>query len=176
MKKRQEHGAEGRLLTLQVRSAGTRTWLGPAWAVLCGAVASGGLELHWQTLVGLLFVVLLADVFLGTVWDLARDDQWSQVRGRKNNPGSDHAVPALPYTLPGSVAHRLLGSFSDRLALWRSTVWPQAGDSILGLGFCGFSALLIGAMLGVVPFLLAVIALGIAGACLALRPKEGVLG
>jgi len=43
-------------------------WLGAGWAALCGAVASGGLDLRGANLVRLPALLLLTDGLLGAVW------------------------------------------------------------------------------------------------------------
>ena len=175
MEKQATEVAQGRLLTLEVRSTGTRTWLGPAWAVLCGAVASSGLEISWHTVVALLVALLLADSLLGTVWQLAASNRWALVAGEGGNPGQQGASLALPYTLPGSAGYQVSAFLGERIARWRSSIWPRLGSSVLGLAFSSFFALLVAALLGAGPLLLTGVALLVAGWRLALsRAREGV--
>lgn len=167
--------AQGRLLTLEVQSTGTRIWLGPAWAVLCGAVASGGLEISWHTIVALLVALLLADSLLGTVWRLAASNRWALAAGESGNPGQKGATPTLPYTLPGSAGYRVSSFLGERIARWRSSIWPRFGSSVLGLAFNSFFALLVAALLGAGPLSLAGVALLIAGWRLAVPgAREGI--
>ncbi|MGB3903837.1 MAG: hypothetical protein WBB22_02855 [Anaerolineae bacterium] len=175
MEKQATEVAQGRLLTLEVRSTGTRIWLGPAWGVLCGAVASSGLEIGWHTVVALLAALLLADSLLGTVWQLAASNRWALTAGKSGNPGQQGATPALPYTLPGSAGYRFSAFLGERIARWRSSIWPRLGSSVLGLGFSSFFALLVAALLGAGPLLFTGVALLVAGWRLALPPaREGV--
>jgi hypothetical protein len=165
--KRVHSFGEGGLLALQVGSVGPRVWLGAAWAVLCGAAASGGLEASWPVLVVVLLTLVLADPVLGSVWALVSEaGHWRFPRPRKSNPGGEGAMPALPYTLPGSVGHRFSSFAGHALIRWRSTVWPRVGTSILGLGLLCLVALLVAASLGSVVFLVTAIALGVAGVAL----------
>ncbi len=167
--------AQGRVFTLEVRSARSRTWLGPAWAVLCGAVASGGLELDWHTIVALLLAVLLADSLLGSIWPVVDSDLRVAGGAPTGNPGSKTPAPPLPYTLPGSASARFFEFLGKRTAWWRSTVWPQKGNLVLGLAFNSLLALLVSALLGGGALLLTAIALALAGYRLVLRrSREGV--
>jgi hypothetical protein len=165
--KRVHSFGEGGLLALQVASVGPRLWLGAAWAVLCGAAASGGLEFSWHVLVVVLLTLVLADPVLGSVWTLvSAAGSWRFPRTRKGNPGGESAMPALPYTLPGSVGHRLSSFAGHALVRWQSTIWPRVGTSILGLGLLCLVALLVAASLGSGVLLVTAIALAVAGAAL----------
>lgn len=167
--------AQGRVFDLEVRSATSRIWLGPAWAVLCGAVASGGLELDWHTIVALLLAMLLADSLLGSVWSVVDSNLQVAEGAATGNPGSKTPAPSLPYTLPGSASARFAEFLSKRTAWWRSTVWPQKGNLVLGLAFNSLLALLVSALLGGVPLLLTAVALAFAGCRLVLRrSRQGV--
>ncbi len=158
---------EGGLLALEVKPVGPHVLLGPAWAVLCGAVASGGLELEWQRLLMVLLAAVLADPVLGSVWALAaRIGAWSFPEANRDNPGHHSSMPALPYTLPGSVGDRLLSSVAHMSWRWQGIIWPRAGSSILGLGFLSLVALLLAASLGRGSVVVTVVALGVAAGAL----------
>ncbi len=167
---------QGRLFTLQVTSAGSRTWFGPAWAVVCGAVAAGALGLDWRVAVTLLLAVVLADSLLGSIWSLFAPDLWSLESKPKGNPGRKADAPALPYTSPGSASARFSEFLGQRSVWWRSTVWPQKGHLVLGLAFNSLLALLLSALLGAGALLMTVVALAIAGLGLVLRASREGLG
>lgn len=169
-----EEWVEGRLVTLVVDQAGSRVWLGPAWAILCGAVASGGLTIAWRTPVFLLLGAILADSVLGSVWGLARLEV-RVPRRKKKGSGIQGEQVAGRGGSPGGVVIRLLDSGVGRLARWASRTWPRATGSILGWGFLSLLALLISSVLGSVPLGLTVLALGLAAWRLARPPGEGVL-
>jgi hypothetical protein len=167
-KDRQEHKLhEGGLLTLEVRAVESRVWLGPTWAVLCGAVASGRLELAWRVPLMVLLAVVLADPVLGSVWTLATDIGKRRLpQRRRGNPGNQSSMMALPYTAPGSVGHRASSFVARTATRWRSTIWPQVGSLVVGLGFLSLVALLMAAVLGRGPLVVTVVALGVAAAAL----------
>jgi hypothetical protein len=167
---------EGGLLALEVRPVESRVWLGPMWAVLCGAVASGGLDLEWRVVLTALLAVVLADPVLGSVWTLAsRIGVWRLPEPKRANPGHHSSMPALPYTLPGSVGHRLSTFVAEANLRWQETIWPQAGSSVLGLGFLSLVALLLAASLGRGPLAVTVIALGVAAAALVDARSRGTV-
>jgi hypothetical protein len=163
--KQEQKLREGGLLALEVKSVGNRMWLGPAWAVLCGAVASGELEIGWRGALALLLAVVLADGVLGSVWTLATSaGQWRLPKTRRGNPHGEPALPVLPYTLPGSVGGRFSSFVAQALHRWRHVIWPRVGTSIVGMGFMSLVALLMAAFLGMGPFVVTAIAVGFAAA------------
>jgi hypothetical protein len=161
VEKEYPHGAEGSLLDLRVRLTRSAIWVGPAWAVICGAAASGDLALDWRVLVSLLVAVALADPVLSSAWNLANASESRGSSAIKENPGPANVVPALPYTAPGSLADRLREALSRRVAGWSASMSEQAGELPLGLGFASLVTLLLAALLGVGPLLLAVVALAV---------------
>ena len=155
---------EGRVFTIEVKGASSRTWLGPAWAVVCGAVASGGLALEWRVPVLLLLGVLLTDSVLGSVWRLVVEGAPEE---ESSKPESGSVASAPPFVLP----ERL----EKRVAEWRRAMRTHVGSRVLGLGFLSLFALLIGAILGNVAVVLTAVALLVAMARLVIASRDGVL-
>jgi hypothetical protein len=175
--KQEQRLHEGGLLALEVKSLGNRMWLGPTWAVVCGAVASGGLEIGWRAPLVVLLAIVLADAVLGSVWTLATSaGRWRLPKTRRGNPGGEAATPTLPYTLPGSAGGRFSSFVGHALHRWRYVIWPRVGTSIAGMGFLSLVALLMGAFLGIGPFVVTAIAVGIAGAGLVDARSGGTRG
>jgi hypothetical protein len=121
-----------RLVRLQGRLA--RPFWGGAglWAVLCGALASGGLHWDGDALWTLALVLLLAELGWGSLWDLITNGHWLQALGQGWPPQRGGATPRLPYTQPRSPAGRLFGALGRLVAWWRETGWPTAGGALLG--------------------------------------------
>jgi len=115
-------------MKLEVRITRPLTWLGPAWAALCGAVASGWLTLSGQNLLVLLVALFLADALWGTLWYLIAERDWF-VSSPWPSQAQEFSLTVLPYTTPGSPSHRL----GRRLAWWRTVFWPRLGSALLGL-------------------------------------------
>lgn len=157
---------EGRVFSLSVRDAGSRVRLGPAWAVLCGAVASGRLALDWRSLVSLLLAVILADAILGSVWGLASGGRrpWlGKAIGRWRRQRRESRVRAFLEYVRGRPGH------------WRAQVWARAGTSVLGLWFLVLLAVVIAAALGGAALLLTMGALAVGVWRQALISREGAL-
>jgi chlorophyll synthase len=124
--------ALGPLMKLEVRIARPLTWLGPAWAALCGAVASGWLTLSGQNLLVLLIALFLADALWGTLWHLTAEQDWFASSSWPSQ-AQEASLTALPYTAPGSPSHRIFGRLGRRLAWWRAVFWPRHGSAFVGL-------------------------------------------
>ena len=122
------HRALGPLMKLEVRVDRPLTWLGPAWAALCGAVASGWLTLSGQNLLVLIIALFLADALWGTLWHLIAERDWF-VSSNCPSQAQEFNLTVLPYTAPGSPSHWL----GRRLAWWRTAFWPRMGSALLGL-------------------------------------------
>lgn len=150
---------QGRLLVLDVRTAGSRVWLGPAWAALCGAVASRQLAIDWHSVLPLFATLLVVDSFLGTAWSVAESDRWTVDEAEADNPGREPGLPALPYTLPGSSSYRFRRFLTETISRWRTTLWPLWGSSVLDLTLSSAFALLVAALLGFGPLVLTIVAL-----------------
>jgi chlorophyll synthase len=124
--------AFGPLIKLEVRSTRPLTWLGPAWAALCGAVASGWLTFNGQNLLVLLIALFLADALWGTLWHLITETEWF-VSSNWLSQAQEASLTALPYTAPGSPSHRIFGRLGRMRAWWRGVFWPRRGSALLGL-------------------------------------------
>jgi chlorophyll synthase len=122
------HRVLGPLMKFEVRITRPLTWLGPAWAALCGAVASGWLTLSGENLLFLLIALFLADALWGTLWHLIAERDWF-VPSSWPSQAQEANLAVLPYTAPGSPSHRL----GRRLAWWRAAFWPRLGSALLGL-------------------------------------------
>lgn len=163
-------------MNLSLRPTGSLIWVGPAWAVICGAVASGALARDWQPLLMALLAVVLADPVLSTIWAVASSDDSRYAVKPTGNPGHGSLLPSLPYTVPGSAADRLREFLEGRLVGRRWAVFPGARESILTLGFASAVALLVGAVLGLFPLALVIAALVAGGARLWLGGSSVRLG
>jgi len=146
----------GPLMKLEVRVTRPLTWLGPAWAALCGAVASGWLTLTGQNLLFLLVALFLADALWGTLWHLITETDWF-VSSSWLSQAQEVNLTVLPYTAPGSPSHRL----GRRLAWWRAVFWPRLGSALPGLVVVLPLTLILAIILGQRVIILTVAALAI---------------
>lgn len=107
--------------------------LGPIWAVLCGAVASGWLAARWQTLLFLLLAAFVADPLWGALWVLVAEADWLLVLDGRRLPVRGERVPVLPYTAPGSPGQRF-AFWLGRVHVWvREEFAPRLGGQVIGL-------------------------------------------
>ena len=140
-------GIESALLGLGAWWAKPRIWVGPAWAVLCGGLASGRLGFNGWTLLVLLLSLFLGDPLLGTIWREA-----STIASPSNptslNERANTRLSPPPYTLPGSLADRLFRWAEERLSWWRSSFWPRFEAPLAGLAFALPLAFLLAILLG----------------------------
>jgi chlorophyll synthase len=126
------HRVLGPLMKLEVRIARPFTWLGPAWAALCGAVASGWLTFSGQNLLVLLIALFLADALWGTLWHLIVETEWF-VSSNWHSRAQEASLTSPPYTAPGSPSHRIFSRLGRRLAWWRAAFWSRQGSAFAGL-------------------------------------------
>jgi len=125
------HRMLGPMMKLEVRVTRPLTWLGPAWAALCGAMASGWLTLSGENLLFLLIVLFLADALWGTLWHLIAERKWL-VSSNWPSQTQEASLTALPYTAPGSPSHRIFNRLGRKLAWWRAVFWPRQGPAFVG--------------------------------------------
>ncbi|MGA9348981.1 MAG: hypothetical protein WBW48_09265 [Anaerolineae bacterium] len=137
------HWMLGPLTKLEVRITRPLTWLGPAWAALCGAVASGWLTLSGQNLLVLMIALFLADALWGTLWHVIAERDWF-VSSHWPSQAQEFSLTVLPYTAPGSPSHRL----GRRLAWWRAVFWPRLSSALLGLAVVLPLTLILAVILG----------------------------
>jgi len=64
----------GRITQLQLHAVRPLWSVGPGWAAVGGALASGGVALSPEKLLALVLVWLLADPGVGVVWELGGGD------------------------------------------------------------------------------------------------------
>lgn len=120
------------MMKLEVRITRPLTWLGPAWAALCGAVASGWLTLSGQNLLVLLIALFLADALWGTLWHLIAERDWFVSSANWPSQAQEASLTALPYTAPGSPSHRIFGRLGRMRTWWRAVFWPRLGSALHG--------------------------------------------
>jgi hypothetical protein len=120
-------------LHLGATGAERSTWLGPAWAALCGLIASSAFSLDGPSLLAAVFVFVLADWAWPAVWTICVRTDWVAPIGRwRDSTVSSHSI-RMPYLQPGSPGDRLLGWLS-RLSGWRRTHFaPMTGASTTSL-------------------------------------------
>lgn len=131
----------GQLLRLNIPTRDRALWLGPAWSVICGLIASGAIVWRGQSLLFALLAILLADGLWATLWWTLVETEWSEVFARWKEIEVDQPARSLPFTQSGSPADRVLRALNRSNVWLRTEVWPQHGSAVLtglvsiGLGF-----------------------------------------
>jgi hypothetical protein len=124
------HPASGGLIRLQARLAGLTTWLSPAWAVLCGVVASGSSGWQGADWLRLALLILLADGGWGTLWAAIGGTDWATPLRRWRHWQFGERIAKPPYTLPDSPGDRVFRWFGQFRAWWRHLFWLDCGPAL----------------------------------------------
>ncbi len=154
-------GSLGRWTRLRLEPAGKLIALGPAWAVLCGAIASGRLGGDGRDLLTLLLALLLAEPLLGGLWRVVVESPWEAWAATAPNGDQRLALPPLPYTAPGSPSARLTAWLSDLLARFSTASGAQLAQAVGELVGLAILALAVAIVLGwpIVALLLVAVAI-----------------
>jgi len=142
------HRVLGPMMKLEVQVTRPVTWLGPAWAALCGAMASGWLTLSGENLLFLIIALFLADAIWGSLWHLIAEGGWFVSSADWPSQVQEVSSAALPYTAPGSPGHRIFGRLGRMRAWWRAAFWLRLGQALLGLVVALPLALILAIILG----------------------------
>ncbi len=149
----------GGLIRFQGRLTDLITWLGPAWASLCGIAVSGGFGWQGEDWLRLALLILLVDGGWGTLWAALGSTNWATPLHRWRNWRSGDPVAPLPYTLPGSPGDRASRWLGQLRAWWRDVLWPTCGPALSAIAVALPVTAVLGALLGPELLLLS------AGAC-----------
>jgi hypothetical protein len=133
--------------------------LGPAWAAVCGALASGGLTLAIEPLLRLALLVFLVDVVWGGLWSALAATDWATPLGRWQNWHHGPPTNVVPYATPDGPAAHLAHTWSHLRSWWTDLLRPTLGPTLAGLALSLPLALVIAAVLGARPLLLTLAAI-----------------
>ena len=103
------HPTSGGLIRLQAQLVDLATWLCPAWAALCGVVASGGFAWQGEGWSRLALLILLVDGGWGTLWTALGSTNWAAALHQWRTWEFGERTPKPPYTLPDSPGDRDAG-------------------------------------------------------------------
>jgi hypothetical protein len=121
------HPTSGGLIRLQARLADLTTWLSPAWAALCGVVASGGFGWQGTDWLRLALLILLTDGCWGTLWAAIGGVDWATPFDRWRHWQFGERISKPPYTLPDSPGDRVFRWLGQFRAWWRHLFWLDRG-------------------------------------------------
>jgi len=140
--------ASGGLIRFQGRLTDLITWLGPAWASLCGVAASGGFGWHGEDWLRLALLILLVDGGWGTLWAAMGSTNWATPLRRWRNWRSGDPVTSLPYTFPGSPGDQASRWLGQLRAWWREALWPTCGPALSAMAVALPVTAVLGTLLG----------------------------
>ena len=150
----------GRLITLDLRPTRPLTFVGPAWAALCGALASGGLDWRGQSWVVLILVILLCDALLGAWRALWLHADWRVALPRHLARARVWLI--LPDDTPAAFLPRAWRVTTRRIAFARNVIWPLIDSEIIGMLIVGILAICSAALLSPAALALTVVAMVLA--------------
>jgi hypothetical protein len=138
----------GGLIRLQARLADPATWLGPAWAMLCGVIASGDFSWQGADWLRMALLVLLVDGCWGTLWAALGSTNWAAPLHQWRTWEFGERTPKPPYTLPDSPGDRILSWVGLFRAWWRHLFWLDCGPAISAIIITLPMTVLLGTLLG----------------------------
>ncbi len=152
-------GGVGRFFTLLlVPRAGAV--FGPAWAVLCGALASGRWRWERDALLGFVLTLFIVEVLWSTWRALLIDLDWEAAPPM---PERGDPMPSLPYVMPRSPLGRFL-RWAGRVRRWvREELPPERRGALLSLIAIPFAVLLLSALVNRQVLILSFAALALIG-------------
>ena len=125
-----DRGPGANLILLRLAPSRYGAWLGPAWATMCGAMASGQLAGNWQDIFRLLMAIVLMDPLLNAFGCAWSDLRWPGRASRWPVPRSPIALPYVEAGSPGLSVQRWL---NGGVAWWRQRFWPQSKGQAISL-------------------------------------------
>ena len=140
--------ASGGLIRLQGRLTNPIAWLGPAWAVVCGVVASDGSAWRGEDWLLLALLILLVDGGWATLWAALGGADWARPLRRWRNWRFGDPVATPPYTLPGSPGDRASRWLGQLRTWWRDVLWPACGPAVSAIVIALPVTALLAALLG----------------------------
>jgi len=130
-----------------------RRWPRPAWAAVCGALASGGLTWSAEPLLRLALLIFLVDVVWGGLWSALVTTDWATPLDRWQSWQRGKPIRILPYTSPEGPAGRLAQTLGQLRSWWTEVVQPTLGPTLIGLALLLPVAIIVAASLGTLPLL-----------------------
>ena len=115
------------------------TWLGPAWALLCGLIASAAFTFDGPGLLVAALAFIVADWTWPALWTTCVRSDWLAPIARWPEVSTAQRPVSLPYLQPDSPGERTLKWAARFGAWWRSAFAPAVGSSVVG----GLAALVI---------------------------------
>ena len=151
----------GGLIRLQAHLTDWVAWVGPAWAAVCGLIASGSFGWQGEDWLRLAVLILIVDAGWGTLWAAMGSTDWAKPLRRWRNWrfGEPSAMP--PYTLPGSPGDQMSRWLGQLRAWWRDIFWPTCGHTLSAIAIALPVTVILATLLGMELLLLSAAALSV---------------
>ncbi len=134
----------GQFLRFQIPARARVLWLSPAWAVLCGLIASSAFVWTGRDVLIAALAIVIADGAWATQWWGLVDMDWRQLFANWNSIAVERSKVSL--ALRGSPADRSQHNLARLRAWWQSGGREQAGTPFIS----ALAALALGALLSAV--------------------------
>jgi hypothetical protein len=138
----------GHFIRIQIPARSRGLWLSPAWAVLCGVVASGAFVWTGRDVLIAALAVLLADGAWATVWWSLVETDWPQLIGCWPLVTPNPVEQPWPLARPGSPADRAQQWAARGRMWWHVVLWPEAGTPVLSALVSSGLAVALSAVIG----------------------------
>ena len=148
-------------------------WIGPAWAVVCGIVASGAFAWSGRDLMIAVLAIMLVDGAWATVWWGLVETDWSAALSRWSAISPGQPLRLLPFAQPASPAERTQRWLARFIAWWRSELWPRAGSPLSSVMVSLGLSMALSAVIGWPALALSLAALALTQAGLLARRMRG---
>lgn len=134
----------GQLLRFEIPARSRTLWLSPAWAVLCGLIASSAFVWTGRDVLIAALAVIIADGAWATQWWGLVETDWRQLFANWNTIPVERLASSL--ALRGSPAERSQHGLARLRVWWQAGGREQAGTPL----FSALAALVLGALLSAV--------------------------
>ncbi len=151
----------GHFLRIQIPARTHTLWLGPAWAVVCGLIASGGFVWSGRDLLIAALAIVLADGAWATSWWGLVQTDWPYLIERWRAIRVETDLSRVPFAQAGSPSQRAQERWARLRVWWQSAVLPVAGTPVLSALFAAVLGFLLSAVIGWQALALSVAALAL---------------
>lgn len=136
----------GQLIRIQIPVRARTLWLSPAWAVVCGIIASSAFMWTGRDMLLAALALVVADGAWATVWWGLVDTDWRSLFATWDTFEIRRAE--LTWAVPGSSAERSQHGLARLRLWWQAIGRPQAGSALLSVLFSIVLAFLLSAVIG----------------------------
>ena len=134
-------------------------WLGPAWAVLCGIVASSAFTWAGNAVISMLVALIIAEGLWTTLWAALAETDWAAPFNRWRAWEEGEPVRKLPYTQPGSAAEHMSVLLGQLRAWAQFDLLPNYGNALASALIAPAVAVVLSVLLGAPVVILTILAI-----------------